>query len=107
MESLLHYNMLADNAQPAVGEKLYLQNKAPWRPAWPQPLKKCFRKPTQHEGSNHFIVHTVQPKETVYSIAKRYAVDMDELLKWNGLEKNDLKTGQQLKINKKTGYASN
>jgi LysM repeat protein len=105
MESLLQYNMLAENAQPAVGEKLYLQQKAPLAPRLATAIKNVFSKGTQEE--NNYIVHTVQPKETVYSIAKRYAVDMDELLKWNGLEKNDLKTGQQLKINKKTGYASN
>jgi LysM repeat protein len=105
LESLLEYNMLAEQAQPAVGEKLYLQRKAPIAPGLATAIKKVFSKGTQEE--DNYIVHTVQPKETVYSIAKRYAVGMDELLKWNGLEKGDIKTGQQLRINKKTGYASN
>lgn len=106
MESLLEYNLLDEKAQPAPGEKLYLQRKAPLAPRLSTAMKKVFSKSTQ-EDSNNYIVHTVQPKETVYSIAKRYAVEMDELLKWNGLEKGDIKTGQQLRINKKIGYVSN
>jgi LysM repeat protein len=51
-----------------------------------------------------FIVHTVQPKETVYAIAKRYAVSTDAILKWNGLETTSLKTGQQLRISKKEAH---
>lgn len=105
LESLLHYNMLNEQAQPAVGEKLYLQRKAPTSPGLATAIKKVFSKGAQEENS--YFVHTVQPKETVYSIAKRYTVQMDELMKWNGLEKADLKTGQQIRINKKTGYASN
>jgi hypothetical protein len=31
-ESLLEYNMITRNMQPAIGEKLYLKNKAPMQP---------------------------------------------------------------------------
>ena len=47
---------------------------------------------------NNFIFHTVEPKETVYSIAKKYNVSADDLISWNQLQDNDLKIGQSLKI---------
>ena len=47
---------------------------------------------------NNFIFHTVQSKETVYSIAKKYNVSADDLISWNQLQDYDLKIGQSLKI---------
>ena len=51
-------------------------------------------------ASGDFFTCTVQPKETIYSIAKRYNVKIDEIVKWNQLDGYELKMGQQLKINK-------
>ena len=45
-------------------------------------------------------IHEVQPKEGLYSIAKKYNVSVDEIKEWNLLESNDLKMGQQLIIAK-------
>ncbi|MEZ4889219.1 MAG: LysM peptidoglycan-binding domain-containing protein [Crocinitomicaceae bacterium] len=42
--------------------------------------------------------HTVVAKETLYSIAKQYDVDVKDLEKWNPECVNGLKVGQQLKI---------
>jgi hypothetical protein len=47
-----------------------------------------------------YIMHTVQPKETVYAISKKYGVTIDSILQSNNLSTTDLKTGQQLRINK-------
>ena len=105
LENLLEYNLLNKNMQPAAGQKLYLQRKAPIAPRTAAAIKTAFRQLLP--ARENFIVHTVQPKETVYSIARQYAVDMEELMQWNDLEKSDIKTGQQLRINKKTTYASN
>jgi LysM repeat protein len=113
LESLLHYNFLKENVQPAAGEVLYLHKKAPVAPRLASPTSS---KPyiaaapvtaDMQETGEAYIVHTVQPKETMYAIAKRYAVSMDDVLKWNDLQKPDLKTGQQLRINKKTSNATN
>jgi LysM repeat protein len=48
-----------------------------------------------------FIVHSVLPKETLYSISKKYAVTVEEIVQWNNLPSQDLKIGQQIRINKK------
>ena len=45
-------------------------------------------------------IHEVQPKEGLYSIAKKYNVTVNELIEWNSLPGNDLKPGQQLIIAK-------
>ncbi|MDB5251979.1 MAG: LysM peptidoglycan-binding protein [Flaviaesturariibacter sp.] len=48
-----------------------------------------------------YIVHNVLPRETLYSIAKKYAVSVEEIMQWNNLPSQDLKVGQQIRINKK------
>ncbi|MEM7550092.1 MAG: LysM peptidoglycan-binding domain-containing protein [Bacteroidota bacterium] len=42
--------------------------------------------------------HEVKTGETLFSIAKKYDVSVDELKKWNGLSSNSLSLGQELKI---------
>lgn len=41
------------------------------------------------------VVHTVQPGETLYSLAKKYNVSVSDLMKWNNL---DLKVGQEVLV---------
>jgi LysM repeat protein len=112
LESLLEYNFLKQGMQPATGELLYLQEKAPAAPKLAAPKRvntaSAFDKmPEELSGDDAYIVHTVQPKETVYAISKKYAVTADDILKWNNLETPSLKTGQQLRINKKGTNAAN
>lgn len=45
-------------------------------------------------------IHEVQPKEGLYSIAKKYNISVDDLKEWNQLNSDDLKMGQQLIIAK-------
>ena len=47
------------------------------------------------------VYHTVQPKQTMYSIAKQYEVTVDDVMRWNDLSSTNLKEGQQLRIYKK------
>ena len=111
LESLLEYNFLTYGVQVEAGEKLYLAASAPNMPklASQKPVvSKAVYKPTQllQESSftaneNHML-HEVQPKETMYSIAKKYEVSVDEIKSWNELTSNELKIGQQLRINKYT-----
>ena len=107
LESLLQYNYLPANATVLAGEKLYLQEKAPARPRLAVervPVSTVATEavaPVREEKrSASYILHVVQPKDTVYSIARRYEVGVDEVKKWNEMETANLKIGQQLKINK-------
>jgi len=104
MESLLEYNLLQNNMQPAIGERLYLKSKAPERPALAignstsKPFAVSSVSPPVQNVKQESI--TVQPKETIYSISKKYNVKIDDLVQWNQLTSYNLKTGQQLRINK-------
>ena len=81
LESLLGYNFLSYGVQVEAGEKLYLTTSAPAAPklANQNPtVVKAVYKPTElvqesssfAAGDKH-LVHVVQPKETMYSIAKK------------------------------------
>src|SRR4051794_34976608 len=45
-----------------------------------------------------FIVHKVEPKETFYSISRRYAVTVDDIKKYNPESSAGLKIGQTILI---------
>lgn len=101
LESLLAYNFLREGLQPVVGEKLYLQYEAP---AAPKLLtdSKDRPEPEAAAGTVEVLTHRVQPKETLYAIAKKYDVSKEDLLKWNHLSSSELKIGQQLRIQKRS-----
>jgi LysM repeat protein len=104
-ESLLQYNFLTPTAQVEAGEKLYLSTAAPSAPKLAtvkaKITKAVFKTPELPTGTvanGGYLLHTVQPKETVYSIAKKYEVGVDDVKKWNELGTSDLKIGQQVRI---------
>ncbi|HEV8285606.1 MAG TPA: glucosaminidase domain-containing protein [Chitinophagaceae bacterium] len=115
LESLLEYNSLGADMQPAVGETLYLRSKSPSMPklatknammaslnsnSQTVAINNARMEQKQAIQKNSFILHIVQPKETVYSIAKKYSVGADDVVSWNQLQDYDLKIGQSLKIYK-------
>ena len=113
LESLLEYNNMTANMQPAAGETLYLRSKSAvtprlvaktsmdqkFNPGSPSVAMNSDPKGKKEvQQKNNFIFHTVEPKETVYSIAKKYNVSADDLISWNQLQDYGLKIGQSLKI---------
>lgn len=103
MESLLADNLLAENMQPAAGEKLYLQNKAVNRPMLADEKKAIMKEAVIDTAiaTTDPATHVVQTKETLYSISKKYGVSLDQLKSWNKLDSADVKIGQQLLIHPK------
>ena len=102
MESLLANNQLNENMQPAEGERLYLQEKAATRPMLAKEkmalIKETLPEQAVTMAATDSTTHIVQTKETLYSIAKKYGVSLDQLKTWNKLDSLDLKIGQQLLI---------
>ncbi|HET7896269.1 MAG TPA: glucosaminidase domain-containing protein, partial [Flavisolibacter sp.] len=105
LSSLLEYNFLGTTVQVAAGEKLYLKGKAPAMPKLAN--DRAFVTTVTNEVSfavsreeQKPLVHVVQPKETVYSIARKYEVGVDEVKRWNEMDTTDLKIGQQIRIHK-------
>lgn len=111
LESLLEYNQLQKDMQPAAGQQLYLRTKAPWRPELAKKeslenqtaqVKKeivAASSPSPVQTKTAFA-YKVKPKETIYSISKKYNVRVDDIVQWNQLTSFDLKNGQQLRIYK-------
>lgn len=115
LETLLEYNLLKSDMQPALGEKLYLRTKATMAPQLVlDESHSLYSNLTGSVAMNTYdgnispvnptsanaITYIVQPKETIYAISKKYNVNIDDIVKWNQLGNYDLKTGQQIRIYK-------
>lgn len=51
-------------------------------------------------------VHTVEPKETLYSISKTYNISVEELKQWNNIQGNSINTGDRIRVSKPSGQSS-
>lgn len=51
------------------------------------------------------VIYTVQPKETLYSISKRFMVSIDKLVELNNIKDNNIQPGQKLTIPLKKEFA--
>lgn len=77
------------------------------------PVYQVENKPQQTErtlhigADNSYITHVVEPKETLYSISRKYNVTVDEIKALNPESGDVLKTGTTLKIPFKSGSVSN
>lgn len=104
LDALLQLNKMSVTMQPAAGEQLYLQSTAPATPKLAAVVKEVVLQPAavseKIEQEKEVIVHTVQPKETLYSISKKYEVSLAQIQQWNQLAGNELKEGTELIIHK-------
>jgi LysM repeat protein len=101
LDALMQLNQIPVNKQPAPGQQLYLQSPAP---ATPKLIATATSDVPSAEASvvvaDEVIVHVVQPKETLYSISKKYDVPMTQLQQRNKLAGTELKEGLELIITK-------
>ena len=105
LESLAGYNHLKPHMIPAPGQKLNLQFKAPSRPTLAEEIVavhdiKSPAVPKTLPAEPLATRHIVQTKETLYSISKKYGVNVEKILEWNQLQGFELKVGQELVIHK-------
>jgi LysM repeat protein len=101
-ESLLEYNHLQGQDIPAAGEILYLQAKAPARPKLVTEVVQVTQATPQvaDVAAVNYTTHPVQTKETLYSIARKYGITVEQLKAWNKVDGFELKIGQELIIYK-------
>jgi LysM repeat protein len=89
LQYLLEYNQLNKYAVVEPGTKLYLQQTKPMNlPA------------VKQEAGTTIKYHTVQPKEGLYTISKKFGVTVQQIKDWNSLTSNNLNVGQQLIVTK-------
>jgi LysM repeat protein len=83
LQSLMQLNNMAENETVSKGRKIRLRASAV--AAGEEPKEQ---------------MHTVQPKEGLYAISKKYNVPVQQIKEWNDLSDDGLKPGQQLIISK-------
>ena len=89
LQYLADYNQLDKYGVVEPGTKLFLQH------AKPSDLSTS----AQNTEPN-IKYHTVQLKEGLYSISKKYGVTVQQIKDWNSLTSNNLSVGQQLIVTK-------
>ena len=93
---LLSYNQLTQTTVVTVGTKLYLKPSAETQQAGA--IKEAAESTSTINTTAK--THSVQPREGLYSIAKKYKVSVQQLREWNNLNTDDLQIGQQLIVSK-------
>ena len=94
LQNLLEYNNLSTTDNPPVGTRLFLK-----------PAKDITEDVKVSPAANisqavDIKTHTVQPKEGLYTISKKYGVSIAQIKEWNNLSGDSLKVGQLLIISK-------
>lgn len=98
LEALLQYNLLSNPSQQiAEGELLNLQGMATQMPKLKTAQTVSANAVTSTSGQK---MHVVEPKETIYSISRKYNVPVNLLMDWNKMKGYDVKIGQELIISK-------
>lgn len=91
VEDLREWNNLKTGAGLSIGQKILVTGKLETPPVVPDP------KPTPPVKKSK--THIVRGGETLYAIAKRYHVEVDQILKWNNLKSGaGLSIGQELTL---------
>lgn len=108
LENLLEYNNLRTGDVLPSGTRLSLKGPGPAIKLFGSREKKEEKKeitnnaPVSEKPAEKLVYHTVQPKQTMFAIARLYDVSVDDLMRWNDLTSSNLKQGQQLRIYKKS-----
>ncbi|MDE7179919.1 MAG: transglycosylase SLT domain-containing protein [Muribaculaceae bacterium] len=73
-------------------------------PVAPAPERKT---PVKKNRGSRTISHKVEPGQSLYAIAQLYDVSVDDIKTWNNLTRNNVRTGQQLRITTAADIANN
>ena len=99
LESLAELNHLNIGMEPAPGQVLQLRKPAAARPILvTEQVTNVLNAGTESAALASKSTHVVQTKETLYSIARKYGVEVEKIREWNNLPGFDLRIGQELVI---------
>jgi LysM repeat protein len=87
IEEIKLWNSLPDNSL-TLGQELVIKKKNAVQTPVSVPV----------ETKTARTLHTVAPKETLYSIARQYGISPAQLKAWNSLQTDELKIGQSLMV---------
>ena len=89
LQSLFDYNQVNEDTELRPGSKIYLR-----------PLAETDQAKTVQNNAGKTKLYQVQPKEGLYTVAKKNRVTVQQLREWNNLSSDELKIGQQLIVSK-------
>ena len=81
---------------PASGQTVVRPGETKTTP--PVNNTKPVAQPVTKKSGSKELTHVVQPKETMYSISKKYGVTIDQLQQWNYKKDNSLEIGEVLAV---------
>lgn len=93
IDEIKQWNNLSDNAI-SIGQELSIKKRNTVSAITANTVKATDVTPTYNPKG----VHTVEAKETMYSIARQHNITVEQLRTWNGIEGNELKIGQALNV---------
>lgn len=100
IDEIKQWNNLSDNAI-SIGQELSIKKRNTVSATTTNVVRTPAQKDSFGETSpspNQQGVHTVEAKETMYSIARQHNITVEQLRTWNGIEGNELKIGQVLNV---------
>lgn len=102
LQYLYSYNTISAGDYLVEGTKIYLRPPASGQlvAANVPPKVTQVKNEEQLSSPAKKITYTVQPKESLYGISKKYGVTVDDIKRWNNLTSDNLQIGQQLIISK-------
>jgi LysM repeat protein len=102
LENLVTYNTLTVDDYMVAGTKIFLKPQVALKQVAlvDNQAENIQVKNMQSASSQNTITYTVQPRESLYGISKKYGVTVDDVKKWNHLKSDNLQPGQQLIISK-------
>jgi membrane-bound lytic murein transglycosylase D len=90
IDEIYRINQLSADDKIAIGQKIYLSD----------PFEGMNE--ADHEniesGNNSYITYSVKKGDTMYSISRKYAVRVEDLLEWNNKTDYSLREGEILRI---------
>lgn len=94
----------ATGGDPLPSGTVLIDPKNPDHPPTPAPISSNVSSGSSSSFSSSAGVHTVQRGETLFSLARRYHVSVQELMTWNHLSSpSALKVGQKLRVKAGSG----
>lgn len=98
VDEIRQWNNLKDNTL-SIGQEIVIKKRnttAANNNTTTQPTTN--RQTTTTPAANTASTHTVEAKETLYSIANKYDITVQQLKEWNNLESNELDIGQTIYV---------
>jgi membrane-bound lytic murein transglycosylase D len=97
---ILRWNGLAPNASLRPGQRLNIaagSRATPPKPAaTPEPAAKLIA--TADKSTQQKVGYTIQSGDSLYAIANRFNVQVNDILRWNRVNPNSLRPGQKLTL---------